>query len=105
GLVITPGIPTTPLFPGGTGDVALTITNTNDYDVEVVELEVTGPVVALDTGCQAAGHEVTATGTTGSWRGPANDSIDITLPGAAAMGEGSSSLCQGVEFEIPFVLG
>lgn len=104
GLVVSPGTPVDLLFPGGSGDVAVNISNPNEWDVTVTSITGNGPVTSLDAACQAAGHEVTFENQTGSWLIPAGGSVDLNLVDAAVMGENASDECQGVEFTVPLAL-
>ena len=92
------------LYPGGTGDVKLTINNTNDYPVRVTSIAGNGTITA-DTGhagCTTTG--VSFTDQTGTWDVAANGETAITLTGAASMSNASLNACQGATFTIPVAL-
>ncbi|WP_045729409.1 hypothetical protein [Pseudarthrobacter chlorophenolicus] len=97
--------PKNALYPGGSADVVLRLTNPNPYAVQVYRVTGTGPAVA-----DAAHSGCTITGVT--FTGPAapispapsvaaNSSALITLPGAAAMDTTSLAACQGATFNLP----
>jgi hypothetical protein len=96
------------LYPGGTGDVKLQISNPNPYPVRVtgVSLNGTNADITPDAGhasCTTTGVSYTnQTGLTIDI--PANGSTTSTLTGAAAMSNASSDGCQGATFTIPVTL-
>ena len=92
------------LYPGGTGDVKLTINNTNDYPVRVTSIVGDGTIAADSghAGCTTTG--VSFTDQTGTWDVAANSETAITLTGAASMSNASLNACQGATFTIPVAL-
>jgi hypothetical protein len=100
------GTPSTPLYPGGTGDVSLEVNNPNTFAVTLVSVAGSGTITA-DAGhssCTTTG--VTFTNQTGlSTTIPASASgYQIHLPGAVSMGSSSLSGCQGATFSIPVTI-
>lgn len=100
------GTPSTPLYPGGTGDVTLEVNNPNSYAVTVVSVT-GGGTISHDAGhsaCTTTG--VTFTNQNGlSTAIPAGaTNFQIHLPGAASMGSSSSTGCQGATFSIPVTI-
>ena len=113
-LVAVTGSPSTPLYPGGTGDVIFNITNANAYPVTLVS-------VTLE-----AGHSITASGGIGTCTGnggvtftsqtpnvviPANtagngypNGYPVDLTAASAMSTSSPTGCQGATFSIPITI-
>jgi hypothetical protein len=96
------GTPTTPLYPGATGDVILNIANSNTFSVKLVDVSANGTITA-DTGhsgCTTTG--VTFTNQTAlNVTVPANSSaFAVDLPGATSMSSASQSACQGATFTI-----
>jgi hypothetical protein len=101
--------PANTLVPGGTAAVAVRALNPNSFPVQVYAIRGNGPAKAdsSPTGC---------TTTTGvrfvdpavplapALSIPANSSILITLPNAAAMSADSPSGCQGATFSLPVTL-
>jgi hypothetical protein len=100
------GTPSTPLYPGGTGDVSLEVNNPNAYAVTLVSVAGHGTITpdAGHSGCTTTG--VTFTNQTGlSTTIPASASnYQIHLPGTVSMGSSSSSGCQGATFSIPVTI-
>lgn len=114
-VTLTPAAPATRLYPGGTSDVSLRITNPNPFTVRIASL-------ALDSASGTAGYGVDAphsgcalstliftTQTTG-WTvparvGAADGSLDVSLAGALAMSGTAASACQGASFIVYLVAG
>jgi hypothetical protein len=92
-LTASPATPTTPLYPGGEGDLAFTVTNPNDFDVEVTGATFGTPVAE---GC--TNPAVTVSGSVQATVVPAGDTADINV--GVTMGD-SSSDCQGKSLTIP----
>lgn len=102
-LTASPATASAHLFPGGTGEVKLTISNPNDYDVNVTSItNGTGAITADKAGCTVTG--VTFAGATGNWLVDANGSLEVTLANAASMSNDSDNACQGAVFTIPVAL-
>ncbi len=101
---LTTSVVTAPadLYPGGTGDVKVTINNPNDYAVDVTSIAGDGAITADLAGCTTTG--VTFTDQTGTWNVAANGSSTVTLTGAASMSNASDNACQGAVFTIPVAL-
>jgi hypothetical protein len=96
------GTPTTPLIPGGTGDVTLKVTNPNDYAVTLKTVTGNGTITP-DGGhatCSPTGVSFTDQSALGI-NLPANSTTPIDLPAAAAMSVSSANGCQGATFTIP----
>lgn len=107
-LNATAGTPSTPLYPGGTGDVSLEVTNPNAYLVTLVGVALKpGGTITADaghSGCTTTG--VTFTNQTGlSTTIPQSTSgYRIDLAGAVSMNATSSNGCQGATFTIPVTI-
>lgn len=107
-LSATAGSPSTPLYPGGTGDVSLEVNNPNSYAVTLVNvaLKAGGSITpdAGHSGCTTTG--VTFTTQTGlSTTIPASaTNHQVDLSGAVSMSSSSSSGCQGATFSIPVTI-
>lgn len=97
--------PKTALYPGGSADVVLRLTNPNPYSVQVYSVTANGPAVAdaAHSGCTTTGVRFTgpAAPLSPATYVAANSSALITLPGAAAMDTTSLAACQGATFSIP----
>jgi hypothetical protein len=97
------------LYPGGSGDVKITIVNPNSYPVLVTDVTGNGAIVTTpaDATCDAS-TGVTFTDQTGlSLAVPANNGpggTTFTLTGAAHMSNSSVDACQGETFRIPVSL-
>lgn len=102
-VTLTPGTATTDLYPGRSGDVALSIANNNPYRAYIGSL-------ALDTsrgtngfsvsggqpGCDPAVVSYTAQSNGGGgWFVPAGSTLDLDLTDAVDLGTGAASACQG----------
>lgn len=96
---------TAQLYPGGTGDVKVTVNNPNSFPVTVTGVSGSGTITSdKGAGCNAA-TGVTFTNTTGLLDVvPASSSATITLTAKAAMGSTSDNTCQGAVFTIPITL-
>ena len=99
------GTPTTPLVPGGTGDVILNVKNPNAFAVTLVS--VTGnPTITAAGGIGTC----TTTGVTFSNQSGLSDTIgasgttQVDLTGAASMSSSSQTGCQGATFSIPVTI-
>ena len=105
-LNATAGTPSTPLYPGGTGDVSLEVNNPNAYAVTLVSVTGNGTIThdGPHSGCTTTG--VTFTDQTGlSTTIPASaTNHQILLSGAVSMDSTSSNGCQGAAFSIPVTI-
>jgi hypothetical protein len=105
-VTLTPGTATTDLYPGGSGDVAVSIANSNTYRAYVGSL-------VLDTssgtngfsvsggqpGCDPAAVSYTTQSNGGAgWFVPAAGTLDLDLANAVDLGVGAASECQGATF-------
>jgi hypothetical protein len=107
-LSATAGNASTPLYPGGTGDVSLEVNNPNAYAVTLVSVAIkVGGSITSDSGhlgCTTTG--VTFTNQSGlTTTIPASATNDqIHLSGAVSMSTSSLSSCQGATFSIPVTI-
>ena len=107
-VVLSAATPTTKLYPGGSADVAVTVTNPNGFPLRLTSL-------ARDTSQGASGFGVdpehAALGCTGGslvyttqnnggagWTLAANASVTLNLGGALSMDVGAHNACQGASF-------
>ena len=104
-MAATTGTPGTPLLPGGSGDVTLKVTNTNNYAVTLVSVSGAGSVSADGghPGCTTTGITFTSQ-TSLNISIAANGTTQVDLPNAASMSAASSSGCQGATFSIPVTI-
>jgi hypothetical protein len=121
---------TNQLYPGGTGDVVLTITNPNPYPVTLTGVDLpanttyaagfTGSGLGLaQAGCTALLSDVAwnfATGVSGSAHafttalvvgpsGNANDPLTVTLTNDASMTAAAPAACENTYFSMPSLTG
>jgi hypothetical protein len=105
-LAATTATPSTPLLPGSTGDVALKVSNPNNFAVTLISVTAASGSITADgnhSSCTSTG--VTFTGQTGlSTTIPAASTVTVDLPGAASMSTTSSAGCQGATFSIPVTI-
>jgi hypothetical protein len=114
-VIVSPGTPTASLFPGGTTDVVLTLSNPNLAQVRIgsLALDVTQgsggfAVDAAHSGCVLTTLSFTTQST--GWYVPGkvgvvNGSLSVTLTGALAMSLGAANACQGASATIYLVAG
>ena len=118
------------LYPGGTGDVVVTIANTNSYPVTITAVNLptsstqaggftTSALTTAQTGCSTTTSGVTwnfATATSGSSHtlttpltvgasGAANNPLVVTLTNDALMSATSPSACANTFFSMPSLTG
>jgi hypothetical protein len=122
--------PTNQLFPGGTGDVVISIANSNPFPVTITAVNLptntlyaaghTNSALTAPSGsCTGANSLVSwsfATGVSGSSHtlttpltvaasGQANNPLVVTLTNVASMGSSSPSACQSLFFSMPSFTG
>jgi hypothetical protein len=96
---------TAQLYPGGTGDVKITISNPNSFPVTVTGVSGNGTITSdAGAGCNSS-TGVTFTNTTGLTEvAAASTTTTITLANKASMSSSSANACQGAVFTIPVTL-
>jgi hypothetical protein len=119
------------LYPGGTGDVVVTISNPNPYPVTITALQLptnttyatgytSSALTTTQAGCLAAtpsavtwnfstatsgsSHTLTSPLTVGA-SGQANNPLAVTLTNDASMGTTTPSACAGTYFSMPSFIG
>ncbi|HVC13559.1 MAG TPA: hypothetical protein VND62_01730 [Acidimicrobiales bacterium] len=124
--------PSALLYPHGSGDVVVKITNPNSFPVTITTLDLPSTsTYAAGYSTSGLGTKVTACGASASgsdvyWAsstsatsttealatpltvaatGNANDPLTVTLRDAAAMGTGASATCEGKYFQMPSLKG
>lgn len=128
--VATPS-PSNLLYPGGTGDVVLTITNPNPYPVTITAVQLptnttyatgytTSALTTTQTGCLAAtpsgvtwnystatsgsSHTLT-TALTVAASGQGNNPLTVTLTNDASMASAAPAACEATYFSMPSLTG
>src|SRR5271166_6595037 len=123
--------PTNLLYPGGTGDVVVTISNPNPYPVTITAVQLptnttyatgytTSALTTTQAGCLAAtpsdviwnfstatsgsSHILTTALTVGA-SGQANNPLAVTLTNDASMGATSPAACAATYFSLPSFTG
>ncbi len=107
-LTLDPGTASAQLYPGGAGDVVLTITNPNGSPVRVGSLDLASAqgtggysVDGAHSACGVGSLTYTPQTNGGAgWTVPANGSTNVTLTGALAMSVSAANACQGATFTV-----
>ncbi len=96
---------TAQLYPGGTGDLWVKVTNPNPFAVTVTSVTGTGAITADKGAACDAATGVTFTNTTGlSQAVGAGATVTFSLAGKVAMSNASDNSCQGAVFTVPITL-
>jgi hypothetical protein len=108
GLIIAPGSPTAGLYPGGSGDVAVAISNPNAVPVHVGSLFLGG--WSVDEGhedCADPDLRATTPQTNAGlgWKIPPGQTVAVDLADAVAMGPEAGDACQGASFTVELQVG
>lgn len=107
-VTLTPGIATTGLYPGRSGDVAVSIANGNSYQAFVGSLaldtargtngfSVDGAHSACDL--SALSYTAQSNGSSG-WFVPAGSTLDLDLANAVELATGAATACQAATFTV-----
>ena len=107
-VTLTPGSPTTALYPGTSGDVAVSIVNGNTYRAYIGSLVLDTTqgsngfaVTGGQPGCDPAALTYTTQSNAGAgWFVPAGSTLDLDLPNAIALDTSAASECQGATFVV-----
>ncbi len=99
-LEVTDVSPATLLYPAGVADIAVTVKNTNSFNITVTSVTFGAVTTSGGVGgCTTANSLVTFTDDTGLTEPIASGAtVTITLPGAAAMGVDSDDTCKNATF-------
>ena len=89
-----------PLYPGGTSHLTVTVTNQNDFPVKVTSIAPGDGAVTADSahraaGCRTTGVVVAQDVLAVSWEVPKNTIGVFTVPDGLRMTNSSDSACQG----------
>jgi hypothetical protein len=95
-----------PLYPGGTSNLTVTVTNQNDFPVRITSLSPGPGGVTADPdhragGCRTTGVVVADDVIVVSWEVPKNTIGVFTVQDGLKMDNSSDSACQGATFTIP----
>ena len=104
-LLDASGTVTNKLYPGGTGDLLVTLDNPNSA-VAITSISANGPVTGSSGigPCTTTGVSVTP-GLTGLNISVASgSSVSVVIPGAVTMDSTSDTGCQGATFDVPITL-
>jgi len=117
-VTLSPATPAADLYPGGSADVVLTVTNPNAAEVRLGSLALD---ISRGTGGFAvdAGHATcgvaslsysTQTNSANGWTVPGrvggvNGSRSVTLTDALSMSAGAANACQGAQFTVYLAAG
>ena len=115
-LTVSAGTATAQLYPGGSGDAVVSVTNPNPFAVKITQITQdvsAGKFVSSDQGanCTDAAASIHPTGIslTAASGSPlatiaASSTSSFTLTGKVAMSNTSDTLCQGAVFSIPVIV-
>ena len=95
---------TAQLYPGGTADVKIKISNPNPYPVRITSITGNGAITSDKGAACDASTGVTYTNQSGTFDVAANSDASFTLLGAVAMSNASDNTCQGAVFTVPVSL-
>jgi hypothetical protein len=95
-----------PLYPGGTSNLTVTVTNDNNFPIEVTTVSAGSGKVTADeqhraAGCRTTGVVVSKDVQEVSWVVQRNTIGVFTLADGISMDNNSDSACQGATFTIP----
>ena len=96
---------TAQLYPGGTGDIWIKVTNSNPFAVTVTSVTGAGTITSDKGAACDAATGVTFTNTTGLTQVVgAGATVTFSLAGKVAMSNASDNTCQGAVFTVPITL-
>jgi hypothetical protein len=96
---------TAQLYPGGTGDLYIKVTNPNPFAVTITTVTGAGAITSDKGAACDAVTGVTYTTTTGlSQAVAAGATVTFSLAGKMAMSNASDNSCQGAIFTVPITL-
>jgi hypothetical protein len=117
-VTLTAGSPSAELYPGGTADVAITVSNPNAIALRLGSLSLdTGQgtggfgVDGAHTGCDLSTLSFTTQSNAGAgWTippkvGATNGTLALDLPSAMGMGATAANACQGASFVAHLIVG
>jgi len=113
-LVVADAHSASTLYPNGTGDLVVTLTNNNPYNVSVTAIaqgalssgSATPAAITVDNGhssCNVSSVTLTAPALSGVVVGKNGGTYTLTLHNAVAMDNSAVDACQGATFTVPVV--
>lgn len=107
-VTLAPGTATTELYPGMSGDVAVSISNSNTFRAYIGSLVLDTSqgtngfsVTGGQPGCDPAVLSYIVQSNSGAgWFVPAGGTLDLDLANAVDLGTGAASECQGATFVV-----
>lgn len=95
-----------PLYPGGTTNMTVTVTNQNDFPIQITSVspgdgKVTADSAHRNAGCRTPGVAIVDDVLKVTWTVPKNTIGVFTVPDGLTMNNSSDSACQGATFTIP----
>jgi hypothetical protein len=113
-VTLAAGTPTAELYPGGSSDVAVKLTNSNASPVNVKSLVLDTAqgtngftVDGSHSGCATSALSYPAAQTNGGagFTVAPNTSLDVDLSGAVSMATSAADACQGAQFTVYLKVG
>jgi hypothetical protein len=112
-VVLSPGTPSAQIYPGGSSDVAVKLTNSNasPANVKSLVLDSTKGTNGFDVdsshpGCATSVLSYTSQDNAGSgFTVAANAPLDVDLSGALSMSASAADACQGAQFTVYLKVG
>ena len=107
-VTLTPGTASTDLYPGRSGDVAVSIVNGNGYQafVGLLTLDTASGTNGFSVdgghvGCNVSALSYAAQSNSGAgWFVPAGSTLDLDLANAVTLTTAAASACQGATFTV-----
>lgn len=105
-VTVAPGSVNGDMYPGGSGQVKVVVTNPNNYTAQVTAISVTGSVTSSDqANCAGATYltvNISGAPDTGSFGNlGANQSVTLAWSAGATLASNAPTACAGQTFTIP----
>jgi len=107
-VTLAPATPTTKLYPAGTADVAVAVTNPNDVSVRLPSLQLDSGGITVDgghSGCVVSKVHYTTQDNGGQGYDVPSGTSTLHLDGAISMDGDAPSECQGATFTVYLKVG
>jgi hypothetical protein len=105
-LTISPATPTSQLYPSGSSDVALTISNPNEFSIHVNSLDLDSGGITASTSCDTSKvHFASQSNSGAGWdvdpkAGAVDGTLSLHLAAALSMDADAPDDCQGATFTV-----